>query len=186
MKNKHLLSPLYSPGCWHSTFKPFTPVESPTKSNAKKHQAGYIMNCSFSQRQKTHLKGENSPTFDAPHLKHFSLFRKLYRPHCNNHRLCIFVTISKKKKRVILWDKFKDNTHSIAKPVFKLLFPVAVMHCDGFPLDHQLVLWNKIKTNKQQLHQNTTRLSQRGKCWDPSATPPNEWEQREQERVARF
>lgn len=31
-------------------------------------------------------------------------------------------------------------TYSIAKPVFKLLSPVAVVHRNAFPLDRQLVL----------------------------------------------
>lgn len=53
-----------------------------TKVNVS-HGGSYLQ-----RRRKGHMMRMplNSPTLAAPHLKHFSLFRKLYRPHCDKPR----------------------------------------------------------------------------------------------------
>lgn len=76
-----------------------------------------------------------SPVLAAPHLKHFSLLRKLYRPHwkqaipeCERASLteeaCLITSV----------------TYRIAEPVFKLVSVVAVVHGHSLALNAQQLL----------------------------------------------
>lgn len=52
----------------------------------------------------------------------------------------VFHLVELCKRKIKFVELVRNDTHSSAKPVLNALSPVAVVQCNAFPLDHQLVL----------------------------------------------
>ena len=68
---------------------------------------------------------------------------------------------------------FYRITYSIAQPVLKLLSSVAVVHGNGFPMDHQLIL--KVQKTSYYTPSRKVRFS---------TIPPHEYDRQEREKRA--